>query len=123
MKLEVRNSASLCSLNWLRTVPARTARVCSPRSESPSLISGSGVGRFDGQAQLRQTATFGQLRRQASPLDPVQIGRRDIAGDVDPVEAGRLEAIQARASVAHRTLQIPDVLVDQRVGADQTSDF
>ena len=37
-KLEVRNSASLCSLNWLRSVPERTARVsnCAARVSKPA---------------------------------------------------------------------------------------
>jgi hypothetical protein len=55
--------------------------------------------------------------------DRVEVGRRHVAGDVDAVEARGLEAGQLRVELAHDSLHRRDVLVDQRVGADELADL
>jgi hypothetical protein len=56
-------------------------------------------------------------------LQPVQVLGRNVAGDVDAIEAGGFHAGQRRIHVHDRLLQRLDVLVDQAVGRDLAADF
>src|SRR6266850_3570849 len=152
-KLDVRKSASECSWNWLRTVPARTPNVASCSSLSIKkpgrLVSLKGyrvfAARFSGicyapascGSNRREKGTISggevqiQLRvvldriaaRVALPLDRAQVVGGDVAGDVVAVEAGGLEIGEARIGAPHRVLQLLEVLVDERVGTDLAADL
>ena len=61
--------------------------------------------------------------RVALDLDVAQVVAGHVAGDVDPVEARGLEAGKPRIDLAHRVLQLLQVLVDQGVGADLVRDL
>ena len=60
---------------------------------------------------------------KARALDPVKVLGRDIAGDVLAVETGGLETPQVRAQVTDRLLHRLDVLVDQRIRTNGTTDL
>src|SRR5204863_9466994 len=73
-----------------------------------------------GQIQIQLGAVlFGGIAGGiAARLDLAQVVGGHVAGDVDAVEAGRLEMREARVGAAHRLLQLIQVLVDERISAD-----
>src|SRR2546423_6154761 len=144
-KLEVRNSASACSPNWLRTWPARTPRVASSRLLSikkpgpkrtgffrhalaafitrPQAVAQIGakakiISGWEGETELRGVALLRVARGVAAGFDAAQIIAGDVAGDVVAVEARGLEVRELRVGAAHGVLQLVEILVDERVGAD-----
>src|SRR5205807_7493737 len=144
-KLEVRNSASACSLNSVRACPARTPRVARSGFLSIKKPGRSGPGfsaRFSGiyyapascgsnrrdkvsisgsevQIELRAFGIVPRVARGIPPdLDVAQVVAGDVPRDVVPVEARGLEVLQLRIGAAHDVLQRVEVLVDECIGAD-----
>src|SRR5438105_14452297 len=144
-KLEVRNSASACSLNSVRACPARTPRVARSGFLSIKKPGRSGPGfsaRFSGiyyapascgsnrrekvsisgrevQIELRAFGVVPRVARGIAPdLDVAQVVAGDIPRAVVHVKARGFDILQLRTAGAHRILQPVEVLVGQRTDFD-----
>src|ERR1700736_1704033 len=56
---------------------------------------------------------------RALHLQPLEVFRRDVAGDVEAGEAGGIELLDARVLVLAGGDQVLEILIDQPVRADQ----
>src|SRR5436190_2833231 len=133
-KLEVRKSASEFSPHALAGRPSRTASVSRrvpsgsfTRGMPPLLVIGAPSRRLGGalqrEARARVVGVFLVALRRALRRHRLDLVGADVAGDVAAVEARRLEAVELGVERADDALHRRDVLVDQRVGADQLADL
>src|SRR5690554_2354155 len=121
-KLEVRNSASLCSPKAVRCVPARTAWVSKSKSSTdPSVFLGArrkiqiklaGVG-FITAAFLLATRIF----------HAVEIRCGDVARDIASIEARGFKPFDGWIERQNRSFKVFQVLIRQTVRADFTTDL